>query len=86
MKFLKDIVRTLRVAKRPEPKAFKASLRVVTLGITLLGAIGYLIQLAGSALRMVAAPAVSRDVVVVALAVIAAITLGAVLYLRSRYL
>lgn len=86
MGFLKDVVRTLRVAKKPEQKAFKASLRVVSLGIALLGAIGYLFQLAGSALRMVAAPAVSRDVIVIVLAVIAAITLGAVLYLRARYL
>jgi preprotein translocase subunit Sss1 len=85
MKFLRDVARTLRVAKRPDSKAFKASLRMVTLGVTLLGAVGYIFQLAGSALRTVAAPAMSRDVVAVILAVIAAVTLGAVLYLRSRY-
>jgi len=85
MKFLKDVTRTLRVAKKPDSKAFKVSLRMVALGITLLGAMGYIFQLTGSALRTVAAPAVSRDIIAVILAVIAAITLGAVLYLRTRY-
>ncbi len=85
MRFLKDVARTLRVARRPDSRAFKASLRVVALGMALLGAIGYIFQLSGSALRAVAAPALPRDVVVVILAAIAAVTLGAVLYLRTRY-
>lgn len=85
MGFLRDVIRTLRVTKRPEPKVFKASMRVVTLGIAVLGAMGYLFQLAGSALRMVAAPLIPRDILVVVLAAIAAVTLGVALYLRARY-
>ncbi|MEM0459893.1 MAG: protein translocase SEC61 complex subunit gamma [Thermofilaceae archaeon] len=85
MSFVKNFMRTLRVTKRPDKKAYRASLRIVALGLSLLGAIGYVFQLAGSALRMVSVSPISGDVLVVVLAAVAAITLAVVLYLRRRY-
>ncbi|MEM0023115.1 MAG: protein translocase SEC61 complex subunit gamma [Thermofilaceae archaeon] len=85
MSFVKNFVRTLRITKRPDKKTYRASLRIVALGLSLLGAIGYVFQLAGSALRMVSVSPISGDVLVVVLAVVAAVTLAVVLYLRRRY-
>lgn len=83
--FIKDLVRTLRVAKRPDPKAYRLSLRVVALAFSLLGALGYIFQITGSALRMVSISPPPSDVIVIVLAAVAAVTLAAVLYLRRRY-
>lgn len=85
MSFLKDVKRALKVAKRPDPKAYRASLRAVFVGLSMLGVLGFVFQLAGSALRMVSIAPPSSDTLVIVLAAVAAITLAAVLYLRSRY-
>lgn len=85
MGFIRNIIRTLRVTKRPDQKTYNASLRVVALGLSILGALGYVFQLAGSALRMVTVSPISGDILVVVLAAVAAITLAIVLYLRRRY-
>lgn len=85
MSFVKNFVRTLRVTKRPDQKTYKASLRIVLLGLSLLGALGYVFQLAGSALRMVSVSPISTDILVIVLAAVAAVTLAVVLYLRRRY-
>lgn len=85
MGLVKNFVRTLRVAKRPDQKTYSASLRIVALGLSLLGALGYVFQLAGSALRMVSVSPISGDIIVIVLAAVAAVTLAVVLYLRRRY-
>ncbi len=85
MGFLSDLRRALKATKRPEAKVYRASLRVVALSLFALGALGYVFQLAGSALRMAQISPPSTDVLVVVMAALAAIVLAAVLYLRTRY-
>lgn len=85
MSFLKDVKRALKVAKRPDPKAYRTSLRAVFLGLSILGVLGFVFQLAGSALRMISVAPPSSDIMIIILAAVAAITLAVVLYLRSRY-
>ncbi len=84
MSFINDVIRTLRATKRADPKAYKASLRVVGLGFALLGSLGYLFQLIGAGLRMARFAPASSDVITIALAAVAAVTLAAVLYLRRK--
>lgn len=84
MGFINDVVRTLRATKRADPKTYKVSLKVVGLGFVLLGSLGYLFQLIGAGLRMAKLATVSSDVITIALAAVAAITLAAVLYLRRK--
>jgi len=82
---LKDMARTLKVARRPDSKVYRASLRMVVLALSVVGGLGYVFQLAGSALRMARLPAVSSEVLVVVLAAISAISLAVALYLARRY-
>ncbi|MEM1509093.1 MAG: hypothetical protein QW291_04455 [Thermofilaceae archaeon] len=84
MGFINDVIRTLRATKKADPKTYKVSLKVVGLGFVLLGSLGYLFQLIGAGLRMVKLATVSSDVITMALAAVAAITLAAVLYLRRK--
>lgn len=84
MGLLKDALRTLRVAKKPHARAYTFSLRIVVLGMTLLGCIGYIFQMVGATLRVVAIAPPPRDVLVVVLAAVTAVVLGVALYLYRR--
>lgn len=86
MGFVEDVLRTLRATKRPDSKTFRASMRVVGLGIIILGSIGYIFQLAGSALRMVSLSPPSTDVLVIVIAALVALVLGVALYVRRKTL
>ena len=84
MGFLRDMVRTLRVTRKPEAKVYRGTLRIVVLGFLLLGSLGFTFQIVSSSFQMVRVAPVSRDVATIVLAALAAIVLGVVLYLRRR--
>jgi len=74
----------LRVARKPESKAYKATLRIVFLGFTLLGMTGFVFQLIASSFQMAAIGPIPRDTAIIILAAIAAVALGVTLYFRRR--
>jgi len=76
----------LRVTRKPESKAYRATLRVIAIGFSVLGVTGFIFQLVSSSFQMVALGPVSRDVAIIVMAAIAAVALGVALYLRRRVL
>lgn len=83
--FFKNVARAVRLARKPSWSEFKLSLRVVLLGLALLGSLGFLFQLVGSTFQFARLGPVPRDVAVVVLGAMTAIMLGAVVYARRRY-
>ncbi|RLE96870.1 MAG: protein translocase SEC61 complex subunit gamma [Thermoprotei archaeon] len=81
---ISDLARTLRVTRKPDAKVYRTTLKVVTVGFTLLGAIGYVFQLVSASFQMVRIGPFPRDVAVIVLAALAAVALGVAVYLRRR--
>lgn len=84
MGFISDLARTLRVARKPNVKIYRTTLKVVAVGFTLLGGVGYVFQLVSASFQMVRVGPVPRDVAIIALAALAAVALGIAVYLRRR--
>ncbi|HDJ97220.1 MAG: protein translocase SEC61 complex subunit gamma [Thermoprotei archaeon] len=82
--FLRDTARVVRLTKKPEKSQFLLTLRVVAIGLGILGAAGYIFQLIGTTLRGVHAPTIPRDIALAVLAATVAAILGVALYLRRR--
>ncbi len=64
----------IKFTKKPERREFTLTLKVVTLGFVLLGSIGFVFQLLGSALQFRPIAGVPRELVI--LGVISVIVLG----------
>ena len=82
--FLKETWRMFRLVKKPASAELTLTLRVVALGLVVLGSVGYAFQLAGSALRGAGAPRIAREVVLAVIAVLILITVVAMFYARRR--
>jgi len=82
--FLRDTGRMFKLIKRPERSELMLTLRVVTLGLVVLGVVGYIFQLVGSALRAAGAFHIPREIALFALGASMAVVLGLVLYMRRR--
>lgn len=72
-KFKKYIL-IIKFTKKPERREFTLTLKVVTLGFILLGSIGFVFQLLGSALQFRPIAGVPRELII--LGVISVIVLG----------
>ncbi len=81
---LNDIKRALRLASKPTSEEFKATFKIVVLGMSLLGIIGYFFQLAGAAFQYAGAGAVPREVVLIGGFGAAAAVVAVIVYLRRR--
>ncbi|RLE96637.1 MAG: protein translocase SEC61 complex subunit gamma [Thermoprotei archaeon] len=64
----------IKFTKKPERREFTLTLKVVTLGFVLLGSIGFVFQLLGSALQFRPIAGVPRELII--LGVISVIVLG----------
>lgn len=64
----------INFTKKPERREFTLTLKVVTLGFVLLGSIGFVFQLLGSALQFRPIAGVPRELII--LGVISVIVLG----------
>lgn len=82
--FLHDIKRALRLASKPTMEEFKLTFKMVFLGMSILGIIGYFFQLAGATFQFAAVQALPRDIILgIGIAVIVAV-LVVVVYARRR--
>lgn len=82
--FLRDIKRALRLATKPTMEEFKLTFKMVLLGMSILGVIGYFFQLAGATFQFATVQAIPRDVVLVAGIAIVVAVLGVVIYVRRK--
>jgi protein transport protein SEC61 subunit gamma-like protein len=78
------IIRLLRMVSRPEPEEYKMMLRVVLIGLGLLGTIGFVFQLMGSFLEFAGLGGISREYVLLGGIIIIVIILVLAVYLRRR--
>jgi len=81
---LYDIKRAIRLASKPTKEEFKATFKIVILGMSLLGIIGYFFQLAGAAFQYAGAGAIPREVVLFGGIGMAIAVLAVIFYLRKR--
>ncbi len=85
LEFVKEMSRAIRLAHKPSWDEFKLTFRIVLLGLALLGAIGFFFQLTGALFQFAEAAFLSRDILIIALVVIVAVTLAAITYLKRKY-
>ena len=48
--FLKECIRVLQITKKPSKEEYKAIVKVTGIGIVLIGALGFIISIAGTLL------------------------------------
>lgn len=84
LKLLEDMIKVLKLATKPTLEEYKLSLRVVIVGFSILGVIGFFFQLIGSMLEMQSLRTLPPEasLLVGLVALLAILALG--LYLRSR--
>ncbi|WP_460025537.1 SecE/sec61-gamma family protein translocase subunit [Infirmifilum sp. SLHALR2] len=81
---LGDWVRVLKLATKPSREEYKLTLRVVLLGLGILGTMGFFFQLAGSMLEFASIQAIPREYALLGGLVVGAVIFFIALYLRSR--
>ncbi len=82
--YLRTYGRIFRLVKKPTRDDYLLTLRIVALGLGLLGALGFAFQLVGSTLQFAGFRPVSRDVAILVLAGSVAVIMGFLAYLRRR--
>ena len=83
--YLRNIARTIRMSRKPDRDEFMLTLKVVAIGLTILGSLGFVFQLIGSAFQFARFGPVPKDIAIIFLAAILAIVMGAIVYARRRY-
>lgn len=81
---LSTIARLLRMVDKPTIEEYKLMLRVVLLGLGLLGTVGFFFQLLGSFLEFASIGALPKEYTLFGGIIVIAATLALALYLRSR--
>lgn len=77
-------IKVLKLATKPTWEEYRLTLRVVVVGMSLLGVIGFFFQLAGSMLEFASIQAVPREYALIGGAVVAAAVVLLTVYMRSR--
>jgi len=77
-----EIVRILRVTKKPTREMFMTTLRVSFLGLLLLGSIGFIIQIMGLTIISARVPRPPPDIVIMILIAVAIAILAIIMYMR----
>jgi len=70
----------IKFTKKPERREFTLTLKVVTLGFVLLGSIGFVFQLLGSALQFRPVTGVPRELIILGVIGVIVIALAISLY------
>ena len=83
--YLRNIVRTMKMSRKPDKDEFMLTFKVVVVGLTILGSMGFIFQLIGSAFQFARFGPIPKDITIVFLAAILAIVLGVIVYARRRY-
>jgi len=78
------IIRILRMVSRPEPEEYKLMLRVVLIGLGILGTIGFIFQLTGTFLEFAGIGGISREYVLFGGIIIITVALVLAVYLHKR--
>jgi len=73
------------MSRKPDKDEFMLTLKVVAIGLTILGSLGFVFQLIGSAFQFARFGPVPKDIAIIFLAAILAIVMGAIVYARRRY-
>jgi len=81
---LYDIKRALRLASKPTMEEFKTTFKIVVLGMSLLGVIGYFFQLAGATLQYAGAGALPKEIILFGGIGAAVAVVAVILYLRRK--
>jgi len=76
----------LKLVRKPPKEEYKLTLKVVLLGLGILGSIGYIFQLIGSAFQFAQVGIIPRDIAIIVIAVIAAIVMGITAYMARKRL
>ncbi len=82
--FLRDTSRTLKLIKKPEKRDLMLTLKVIGIGLLVLGLTGFVFQLAGSAMRSAPSPRLPRDLMLIITGAVLAVILALVVYVRRR--
>jgi len=81
-KILSEIVRILRVTKKPSKEMFMTTLRVSFLGLLLLGSLGFIIQIVGLTIMSARVPRPPPNIIIMALIAIAITLAAIIMYMR----
>lgn len=82
---IKNIARTVRITRKPDKDEFMLTLKVVMMGLALLGSLGFIFQLIGSAFQFARFGPIPKDTAIIFLAAILAVVLGSIVYARKKY-
>ncbi len=81
---ISDWVKVLKLATKPSSEEYKLTLKVVLLGLGILGTMGFFFQLVGSMLEFASIQAVPREYALIGGLLVGVAVLFVALYLKSR--
>lgn len=79
-----DWLKVLRLATKPTREEYMLTLKIVVLGLGLLGGIGFVFQLVGSMLEFASIGSVSREYALVGGILVGVVIVFVAVYLRNR--
>jgi len=83
--FLKDVARAVRLTQKPDREEFKLTLRVVLIGMSIIGALGFVFKIIGSALQFTGTTPLPPETGLIVLVISTIAILAFLLYIYRRY-
>ena len=77
---IKSYVMVVKFTRKPQKKEFMLTLKVVLIGCAILGSVGYIFQLLGSALQFRPIGGIPKEYVIISIISIVAVIIGFLLY------
>lgn len=83
--FFKDVVRAVRLTQKPDKEEFKLTLRVVLIGMSIIGVLGFVFKMIGSAFQFSAGKPLPPESGLAALFISMIVVLGFLFYIYRKY-